>query len=530
MTARYRPLGDAAGEGSGREAAGAGVQRALDLGVVVALLGLSLWLRWPALDPSSLWLDDAWVALVHRTSGVDELRFVGFAAPGFAAMLKGWFALVGYSELAAQVPALVAGVVAPVVAYLIARWRGWHRAGAVLGAVALAVGPIAVTYATRVKQYTTEGLLGLVLLALALWLLDDRTDHRRWATFVLVGAVGTVVSAFLAPTVAAGLAAVLVAGLRAGDRRTVQRAVAWGLLYGVGALAWYAVVLAPAVTSSISGFWADDFLDLGDGFPVFISSLLGAGREVAAGALPLPGAVGLLLVALGVLAVVVGRGPEPRPELLVLLLTPAVMAVVLAMLQLAPLGGGRTDLFLYPSLSLLLAAGADAGIRLAARHAKPSAAAASLAAVAIVAALLVAAEPVGPYPRSDVGPLVSQMEASAGPEDALLIYPATMWAYALYTEGDISLEPEARSAWGFAPRFVDERVRVLPPGREDPDAYLPTVEALHDEREEVVWLLVSHWREDLERLREQLEAVGFTGRDIAVRDGARLERFERDLP
>lgn len=529
-----------------------------DVLVAVLLLGLAAALRWPALAPSSLWLDDAWVALVHRTSGWEELRFVGFAAPGFAALLKGWLQLTGFSELQAQLPAFVAGALTAPLAYLVARWRRWHPVAALLGATLLAVGPIGVTYATRVKQYTLEALLGVVLVALVLWLLDDRTDRRRWSALTLTGALGTVVSAFAAPIVAAGFAAVLVAGLRTHDAVTVRRALAWGGAYGAAALAWYLAVLAPAVTSSISGFWSGDFLVLDAGVVALLGSVIAAWAGVLAGLVPAgvpEGVPAVLLLGVAVAAsaltvVVAGTGEGPVAsrasdaggrvgagrgrdgiEVVVLLLGPLLIATVLAGLQLAPLGGGRTDHYLHTGLALLVAAGGDAGVRLARtgppRFARVAAQGLGAVGLVAVAALVVTAAPVDDYPASDVRPLVTVMERSAAPDDALLIYPATMWAYALYTSSGIALAPDPVSSWGFSPTFADERVVTLPPGRDEPGAYLPTVEGLASSEVEVVWLLVSHWRGDVDDLRDQLDAAGFEGDEVDRRPGARLERYVR---
>jgi len=512
-----------------------GVLHVVDAVVLAGLLAFALVLRWPGLDPSSLWLDDAWVALAHRTSGWSELRMVGFSAPGFAALLKGWLGLVGFSELAAQIPALVAGVVSPAVAYAMAVWRGWHRAAGALAGVVLAVSPIAVTYATRVKQYTIEGLLALVLLGLALWLADAPDRAGRWAAFVGAGAVATVVSAFLAPYVGAGVLAGFVAALLARDGRAARSAVGWGALYGVAALGWYLAVLAPAVTTSISGFWADDYLTVDAGFGGFVTSLRSAIGGVVEGLLPVSPGVGVALLAIAVVLVVVlvlvgvaGRSRDGRaPVLLAMLLTPGVIAVVLAGLQLAPLGGGRTDLYLYPSLVLLLAAGADVGISLVGRWGLVAVTSTSLVALALAGWLVAGAERASDYPRYDVRPLVERMEEVAGEDEAILVYPATVWAYALYTSADIHLADDPVSSWGFSPRIDDPRVAVLPRGRDDPGAYVPTVAELRDGEWEVVWLLASHWREDLDALRVQLAEAGFSGEEVERRDGALLERYVR---
>jgi hypothetical protein len=204
-----------------------------------------------------------------------------------------------------------------------------------------------------------------------------------------------------------------------------------------------------------------------------------------------------------------------------------VIAVVLASLQLAPLGGGRTDLYLYPSLTVLLAAGVDAGIGLARRWGLVAATSGSLVALALAGWLVAGAERAPDYPREDVRPLVDRMEAAAGEDEAILVYPATVWAYALYTSADIHLADDPVSSWGFSPQIEDPRVAVLPRGRDEPGAYLPTVAELRDGEWDVVWLLASHWREDLDALRGQLAEAGFDGEEVARRDGAVLERYVR---
>lgn len=495
--------------------------------MVIALVALGWSLRSGALGPSSLWLDDAWVALVHRTEGLDELRRVGFAAPGFAALLRGWFALVGFDELRAQLPALLAGVATPPALYLLARRLRWHPAAGLLGAAALVASPIAIMYATRVKQYTLEGLLGVLLLALALWLLGDVRDDRRWAVFVGAGVLATGTSAFLAPTVAAGVAAAAVRVLeQRRDRAGLLRVVGWGGGYALVALAWYLGVLRQGVTGAIAGFWGDGFLVVDDGAAALAASLGSVLEGLLEGLTVVPPAWAAVAVVVAVVVV----GVE-RPERAVLLVTPTLVAVGLAALQLAPLGGGRTDLYLYPSLALLVTGGVSGVLRRLERASWSGArVVAGLAVVAVVlgaVGLVLRAEPVTSYPRFDVRPLAQQIDAVRADDEVLLLYPATIWAYALYTEGGWRLVDDPVSSWGFSPRFDDPQVVPLPPGRDNPGAYLPTVTALGEGEAEVVWLLASHWREDLDALREQLADAGFSRGDREARDGAVLERWER---
>jgi hypothetical protein len=498
------------------EPAGAPPRRWIVDGALVAVLVvLAAWLRLGPLGPSSLWLDDAWVALASRTEGLTELRYVGFSAPGFAVLLWAWFRLVGFSELTAQALPFAAGILAPGLGFLVARRFGWHRAAATVGGLVLVASPMAVDYATRVKPYTIESVLALGLLALALHLLREVAAPRRWAAFVAAAALATTISAFLAPYAAAGLAAGLVRARTEGDRLAVSRGLAAGLAYGAFAGAWYLAVLAPAVTTSVSAFWSGHFLVLTEGVGPAVDSVTSAATGVAVGLVALPAGLTVLALLGGAVSVAFRRSDHA-----VLLVVPSVVAVLLAALQLAPLGGGRTDIYLYPSLALLLAGGADGLVRVLpgwATWVVPG---------AVLATLGIGAEPVTAYPAQDVRPLVAELEQRRQPGDALLVYPATMWAYALYTSDDLALEADPVSAWGFAPVFDDERTYVLPRGRDDPGAYTPTVEQL-GEREQRVWLLASHWRDDYEDLREQLGRAGFEQVELQERPGARLSAWER---
>jgi hypothetical protein len=65
------------------------------------------------LGPSSLWFDDAWVALVARMSA-GQLTQVGMTSFGFQVILWIWLHLVGFSEVGAQLIPFLAGYLGPV--------------------------------------------------------------------------------------------------------------------------------------------------------------------------------------------------------------------------------------------------------------------------------------------------------------------------------------------------------------------------------------------------------------------------------
>lgn len=488
-----------------------------DLVLIAAVTAAAWWLRAGGLDPSSLWLDDAWVALVHRTDTLRELRWVGFSAPGFAWLLRGWLGIVGFTETAAQAPAFAAGVATPGSAYLLLRRSRWGVAAAVTAAAVLAASPVATVYATRVKPYTLEAALCLALLGVAIWASRACVSPRRWVVFTVAGVVATLTSAFAAPYVAAGFAAGALAALRDAPRGTrtsdnagLRSVVAGAAVYGVFALTWYLAVLRPVVSAEVAGFWSEHMLTVGDGF---LEGLGAALLRVAEGLAPTPPAV-----TLGVLAVSLMAVAALRPVLAVLLATPTVIAVVLAASQLVPLGGGRTDLYLYPSITLVVAAAVGSVSRLGGWRLDVA------VAVVVVVAVAVTAESVDDYPAFDVRPLAQELDARRSSDSEVVVYPATTWAYALYTEGGVSLKSDASSAWGFAPRFADDAVHTLPPGREDPSMYDATIDALEAEE---VWLLASHWRADYDQLRRRIQQAGYRPTETQTRPGAELTRYVR---
>lgn len=508
------PRADGVSEGSARR--GRARWWVLDAAVVAGVTVGAALLRIGPLGPSSLWLDDAWVALAHRADELGELRFVGSSAPGFVLLLRTWLAAVGFDEVTAQVLPLAAGVAAPGLAYVVARRFGCGRAAASTAAIVLVTSPMAVEHATRVKQYTVEVIVALVVLAVGGAVLADIRAPRRWGALVVVGALATAMSAFLALYVVAGVAAGLALARRRRDARGARLALLAGSTYAAVALGWYALVLGPAIPKSITGFWSGHFIVLDQGVGPAASSAADAARGVAGGLAPLPALVVGLALAMATVGVA-----RARPELAVLLVTPVVAATVLAASARAPLGGGRTDIYLYPSLALLLAGGVEALRRsVVPRWSSP------IAALAACGALVVASGPAQPYPQEDVRPLVAVLEARAADGDAVLLYPATVWAYALYTDDEVDLEPDPVGAWGFSPRFGDVDTHPLPPGREDPGAYAPTVGRLGD-RAARVWLLASHWGDDYGDLQAQLGRAGFERVEVVQEVGAELSRWER---
>ena len=102
----------------------------VDLVFVLALVGVSTALRATRLPAHGLWHDDAWVGVVNRADTFEEIRLVGLTSPGYTFLLKGWLSLFGFTDLNAQLPAVVLGIATPPLAYGLLVWKGVHRVAA----------------------------------------------------------------------------------------------------------------------------------------------------------------------------------------------------------------------------------------------------------------------------------------------------------------------------------------------------------------------------------------------------------------
>lgn len=479
---------------------------AVALGVVSGIL------RGGPLGPSSLWLDDAWTALVVRADSWPEAAGLAVTAPGFALLLRGWLAAVGFSETAAQLPAFAFAVLGPPAVYIAAVRARLHPVAGVLGGVLLAVAPAHLTVATRVKQYTLDALLATALIALAWRVLAAPADGRRWSWLLAGSTVATALSAAVAPVVAAAFLAGLAAAWR--DRTGLRPGLYATGAYAVVGTAWYLAFLRPSVSPALRDYWVGSYIDLSAG-PVSASRDLVRGLGGVLAALSALPAVPVGLALLAALVVVGAR----RPALALLLAGPVAVAGVLAALRLAPLGGGRTDVYLLPGLVLLAAVAVDRACTADPRMG------AGLAAGAVTASLLAWPGP-APYPHHDVRPLVAELEAELGAGDAVLVYSATRWAYALYTGFGVAFPDDPTQPTGFDVVVRDPRVHVLEPQRDHPERYAPDV-AAGIEGADRVWLLASAWQDDLAVLERLLTEAGLREVTRHVRPGGLLVEWAR---
>jgi hypothetical protein len=432
----------------------------LDGGIILVLGGLVLLLVFSALGPDSLYRDDAWQALAVRVETIGDALKSGVTAPGFSLLLRGWSALAGTSELVLQMPALVGGMLAPPLLYCLARFLGWTRAVAFLAGVLLAIAPVLGTYATRVKPFTLDALLTIVLFFLAWRLLDDPARGAGWAVLAGMAALAFLFSATAGLVGSAFLGVCGLLGWR-GAQEARGAAFASLLIYAVIVGVWFLGFLGVSHNAALHEFWQAHFVPVDQGPVVAIKALarnIGAflaSLVMAPASLPKEIPAVLLACLVGPGAVLAVRRFRARS---LLLLAPLGIAVVLAMAERVPLGGGRTDLYLAPLVVLLAVLPIETLVRrFGASHGRRFALGASAFLVAVAIPFGRAA-----YPVEDMQRLTVTLERHAAPEDAIVVYPQATYMVAYYGSGRVSIRPDELSMTGFTPELDNPPMTMLP--------------------------------------------------------------------
>ena len=411
---------------------------------------------------------------------------MGVTAPGYTLAERAWIQLHPGSSLWAQLPALVLGVVAVAAAYGLVRTYGLPRWLGLAAALVVTVSPVAIVYATRVKEYSADFVLGCALLALG-----EMARRRPRPVGLLVGlAALSVLSFFVSASTAVVVAGVWTALLiDAASDRTRRRPV---LLSGTAAAAACAVVAAVFLRHlppALHTFWRTmGFFPQGSSAGNLVVDLRNVGTSLLGGLGIWPGpapaylsnmAVGPLRTAVFVVAaglMVAGLWARRAALAPVLVLGWALVAWGVSVV---PLGTGRTDVVVYPALLLLMALGAGQLTTVL----RPRMQLVGIAVVVAWAALLV----VGPgtdrpsYPAIDTAALAGTIAAHHRAGDLVVVAPGARfpWAY-----GELS-KPQVRfgGQWdqGFTVRSGDPDTFVAPecaiePGY-DPDAWSRVVES-----------------------------------------------------
>ena len=139
----------------------------------------------------SLWIDECMLALnIVERSPAQLLEPLGHnqgAPVGFLLACKASVEVFGVNEAALRLPAFVGSIVG-LFAFAFAAFQLLPKPAARLALWFFALSPYLVAYAAEAKQYSTDGAVCGILLALAAGPLTARTGLGRWIALALGGA------------------------------------------------------------------------------------------------------------------------------------------------------------------------------------------------------------------------------------------------------------------------------------------------------------------------------------------------------
>ncbi len=422
---------------------------------VIALTVLGAWARVGGLSRGSLFRDDAWVALTRKVPWHVAWHMVG-TAPGFVLFEKVWVSFTAPSTWWAQIPTLVASIVAIPVVAMVARYFGLGRWASLLACSFIVISRMDVQYATHLKPYAHDLVAGAVLLAAAKWA-DDGRSAWPFATLAVLCAA----TSFTVLPLVAGCGLVL--AWRAARRRDLRRFV----LPGAVTLAPL-IVLYLAVRSGISPrlrqSWQSNFVSYHSlhGFAHSIRSIVSGVVWGFADTTPhwhVPG-FSKLLIAGVVVSVLIAVCRRREMALVWGALGGGVFAAVA---HLSPLGTGRTDAYLYPALALLVASGVEAAVTWV--RSRRQEVATALTALIAVAVLFTVADRVThrfSYPGGQFSLVAEAAAKTLNQGGGVLVEGTARWPWTYYEIAHPRLVFSHAYNTGFAPRSDDARVVVMP--------------------------------------------------------------------
>ena len=264
----------------------------------------------------------------------------------------------------------------------------------------------------------------------------------------------------------------------------------WGAVIGMFTLLYWQAVLGENVNAGVRRYWSPRYVQTEGG----ISGLLGSVGEnlndALDAAVPLPSpAWAWLFFGAALITMCVRRG-----HVALLCILPLLITIVLSVMEYTPLGGGRTDTHVITALFILAGFAINEWATLAAdavNHSRQT--------LVVVLSLLVmvptlaSVETAEPYPEQDIRTLVEVLETNRRGDDRVLLYYASIWAYAMYTDVDVELvEPDPNLGLSlYNVGFDDDELVLLGNRRAAPEEYSGFVSTAVADGDRV-WFISSH--------------------------------------
>lgn len=432
----------------------------VDVLLACGLVAVSVAPRLASRPRSGFFYDDAWTAVSALHGRPGQVFDLGVNHPGFTAVLMALRPLAEWNPNVLVWPALIAGIVAPALVYLLLRKADISALVALAIASVVVTAPVHVLYSPRPKPFTLD-----LIVVVAAALLTERVTRFQWrAPIAAAWFVGAIVVSLLSPF---ALLAVAIAGLTVvlhpvGDLRMRLVAVCGQAI--VSALYLWQIQQTYNA-KALERFWDrrhDSFI----GFSTNPVDLIGdviahTGQLVAAFTATSNGidaAIGLVAIAGLLHSAVVSRSVVGR--YLVLLLG---AAIVLSIMGKVPYGanklvGMRVGLWALPVFGF----GAAQAVQVVrGRSVGPTGRTRVVGAVAIivtVAALVIGLARAQPYPWDGSEPAAAFVVAERRPGDVVFLLFTAAFSHAVYGTDEVVVIDAPETLNGLTVVYEDDRL------------------------------------------------------------------------
>jgi hypothetical protein len=411
---------------------------------LVVLLAATLKLG-SGLAPHSLFLDDEWVAIALRDTGLWERLALHLPMPVGFALLAGLPTHLIHGALGLQaLPALAYIAALALFPVLIRRLSG-SALDASLGMAMMAAAPLGAELAVRVKQYSLDQLVTVGVLLAMSWLLRERSTPRfgGWTLALLGGVLLSFSSVYLAMAAVMPTCLALWVEPRGTPRARRVTITAIGLAFVAAVGAFFLLYVSRASRPIMVEYWDGFFPTPGpSGAWSFVTQ---RATTFFLGALPGWAWIFALLAPLGF----VWLWREGHRAYCLTITGFYVLVFVAAFARVYPMGTGRADAYATPVNTLLVCLGASELLR---RVASPRGRTALHVALIAFFTVSVVVSPGPRYPRTDDRAAVEWAMARAGEGDALVLSPYAAFAAAYYggeSMGPARLVPAEYYGHGF---------------------------------------------------------------------------------
>ncbi len=496
---------------------------AYDVLLAVLLFAFALWVRRSEPHDGLFW-DDAWQAFASTKASFSQLYIAGQTQPGFTVLLAMWSRVFGAAPSTLVLPAKIAGALGPFALYLVLRWFRYSRSVAFLMGALLAVNTAHVFHSTRVKSYTAD-----VIIVLLIAMLVDRLCSNTWNSGIALGWIAIAITA--AAMTAIGPLVVVAAGLIIVLH---SRHDLWVRVIAVGIQLVVTAVYVVAIERTFNGTAEKHYWIFSRGFIEFSANPVHFSRDIArhmvrvtqafpGGPQPWPDVV-LVVVVVG-LAFACWRGRRAiATRFLVLAALLAMAASVVQRVPFAPLGSGiedtRVTLWLVPLVAFGLAEVLDLVRTKTARRELERRVFDGLVAVIAICVAFTAIGTPPQYP--DGGAAATQyVMTHLAPTDVVWVTAA--YPFAVSAGAEVRFRASTHDLVGFRPEFADPRLVLV--AYMGPDQLRDSVA-----RATRVWLVLDAVNFYIPKLRSVYEAplkqYGFVQSSITKIRSSFVERWD----